>query len=1035
MADEKNIYTFVLEKGTVLKSPEGEYEIKKVLGQGGFGITYQAKGIRKGDNIPHKYAIKEFFIKGQCWRDNNDSTMQYSPAAKAEIKACLKDFKDEALRLNKICRGNRFIVNVNEVFEANGTIYYVMEYLEGGSLRDKVRENGMGLSEGVALSYIRPIAEAVEYIHSQYHLLHCDIKPDNIILRLDEEGQPLEPVLIDFGISIHFSSKGELTTTHNDLGKTLGYCPPEQFHGLDTILKTRKKLHSEGYTNVPLIPYEMDVYALGATLFYLLTGTNPAPADTYRFENFVEKRLQECNVSEKTRNVILKSMQQAYMERTKTAAAFLKGFEDRYYLPRWYILKSPNAIYQIITDLEAETDNYLCYDAVIYTGGQQHGGGSSTLAYRYSVYECYVKGVFNRQADESLVSSDRRECEVVEDAFLKEMKSKVSLAEIGKKETNEVGLINREIFRANGTIYAIAKKRIKREKHFLCAIRGFAVGAVSFAKGLARGIVIMFKGISRWIIAIAKGGAKGVSFAASKINKSSKEVIDHERIEKKKRILKEDTITKIWKNNRRIAFLPLLLVFSCVIAFGLSYIRHKDYSQSYSQELFQAANSGDKLAQYWLGNCYHYGRGVSINSDEAFKWYMKSAVQGLDSAQLLVAKCYSNGEGTMQNFPKSMYWLGKALSQDNADAKSYLGDCYYYGNDLVKEDVVKAISLYEEAAKKGSAEGLKNLGYAYLYGTEVTPDTIKALQLFEKAEKTKAYTATQIISEFYNGEYGMKRDSLKSIRFLLAKLHNTKDTLSIRNTCVNIARFYRTGDGQNKYFGEAFKWYLKAAKLGSPSSMWWVGLYYMWGDNGIKEDPNKAFQWMYKCANINEIPWKGKNIRDVNRQFNNASFDTRCIALAQQQIAEWYKQGYGVETSMYKYIYWLRLSAQNGSKEAQHWLGDEYYEGSEYLKKNIREAYDWFEIATENGDNEACVHIAFAYFEGKDGYSQDNEKGIEYMELGSNRKGALATYNMGIFYYNGDYGLKVDKIKAKQYLLKAKELGYKNAEAALNDLF
>lgn len=569
MADEKNIYTFVLEKGTVLKSPEGEYEIKKVLGQGGFGITYQAKGIRKGDNIPHKYAIKEFFIKGQCWRDNNDSTMQYSPAAKAEIKACLKDFKDEALRLNKICRGNRFIVNVNEVFEANGTIYYVMEYLEGGSLRDKVRENGMGLSEGVALSYIRPIAEAVEYIHSQYHLLHCDIKPDNIILRLDEDGQPLEPVLIDFGISIHFSSKGELTTTHNDLGKTLGYCPPEQFHGLDTILKTRKKLHSEGYTNVPLIPYEMDVYALGATLFYLLTGTNPAPADTYRFENFVEKRLQECNVSEKTRNVILKSMQQAYMERTKTAAAFLKGFEDRYYLPRWYILKSPNAIYQIITDLEAETDNYLCYDAVIYTGEQQHGEGSSTLAYRYSVYECYVKGVFNRQADESLVCSDRRECALVEDAFLKEMKSKVSLAEIGKKETNEVGLINREIFRANGTIYAIAKKRIKRERHFLCAIRGFAVGAESIGKsfvrvgivisrGINKGFTYIVKGVS-FVLGTAKSGARatvnGVSFVATKTENSLTTTI-------------HKAVTSVKKHGKTISKVLILIIIATLLGFG-----------------------------------------------------------------------------------------------------------------------------------------------------------------------------------------------------------------------------------------------------------------------------------------------------------------------------------------------------------------------------------------------------------------------------------------------------------------------------------
>ncbi|MBO5613370.1 MAG: serine/threonine protein kinase [Prevotella sp.] len=478
MSENKKKYEYVLPIGAALKSPEGEYSIKKVLGQGGFGITYQARGRRIGDNVFHKYAIKEFFIKGQCWREENDSTMRYSPAAKTEIKACLKDFKDEALRLNKICRGNRFIVNVNEVFEANGTIYYVMEYLEGGSLRDKVRENGMGLSEGVALSYIRPIAEAVEYIHCKYHLLHCDIKPDNIMLRLDEEGQPLEPVLIDFGISIHFSSKGELTTTHNAVGITPGYSPQEQFQGLDTILQTRRKLNEEGHADLSIVPYEMDVYALGATLYYLLTGLNPAPA-SYGLEKIIEKKLSELNISERTKNVIINAMRQPYMERTKTAEEFLKGFEERYYLPRWFVLKSPNATYQVISGLKTETGNSLCYDAVMYTGDEQSSDGNATLSHRYTLYEYFVKGIHQRRKDESVISTSDSSAERYRQEFFSTIQREVGLVETGQYDCLNTGLVVREVFQANGTIYAVSLKGWKKPNPVKNVLRKYGVGAAS----------------------------------------------------------------------------------------------------------------------------------------------------------------------------------------------------------------------------------------------------------------------------------------------------------------------------------------------------------------------------------------------------------------------------------------------------------------------------------------------------------------------------------------------------------------------------
>jgi len=461
MAEEKK-YEYVLPKGTALRSSEGEYIIKRVLGQGGYGITYQASGRRAGDNVVHKYAIKEFFVKGQCWRDEGNCHMKFSPAAKQDVKESLKDFKDEAVRLNKICRGNRNIVNVNEVFEANGTAYYVMEYLEGGNLRDKVREHGRGFSEGVALSYIRPIAEAVEFIHSQHNLLHCDIKPENIMLRLDEEGQQLEPVLIDFGISVHFNKKGELTTTHNSMGVSHGYSPQEQYQGLHVILEDRKRRYKEGYTDIPLIPFEMDVYALGATLFHLITGTKPAQA-SYGLESIINKKLIECKVSEKTRDVIVNAMRQDNRNRTKTAAAFLKGFDDRYYLPKWFVLRSPNIAYQIVTDLQEETTTYLKYGAFIYTGQQQIGNGNETLRQRYDVYEYFVQGLHHRQKDESLsanvMSSGKQQLE----KFLSVVELKTGFPEIGMSEKNEMGMVVREVFNANGTIYAVVKQGWKPE--------------------------------------------------------------------------------------------------------------------------------------------------------------------------------------------------------------------------------------------------------------------------------------------------------------------------------------------------------------------------------------------------------------------------------------------------------------------------------------------------------------------------------------------------------------------------------------------
>ena len=463
MAEEKK-YEYVLPKGCELKSGVGEYKIIKALGQGGFGITYQAKGRRKGDNVFHMYAIKEFFVKGQCWREDGKLEMKYSPAAHQEMKENLKDFVDEANRLNKICRGNRNIVNVNEVFQANGTAYYVMEYLEGGSLRDKVREVGGGLSEGVAISYIRPIAEAVEYIHSQYQLLHCDIKPDNIMLRFDEDGNPTEPVLIDFGISIHFDKKGELTSTHTAIGVSPGYSPLEQFKGLKEILEERKKLQHEGVAHLPLVPFEMDVYALGATLYYLLMGKNPDSA-AFGLDNILAKRLAQTSISDKTKTVILEAMRQDPVKRTKTAAAFLKGFEERYYLPAYFVLKSPNTSYSIIGGVQDESPCYIKYAAVVFTGQtpNRNVGGSTTFSRRYDVYEFFERGRSKRMDDESVSNAGDRSAL---SNFYQSVRDCTGLKVLDQCVKQE-DMILRERFNTNGTTYVVVRQGVKPKSPLL----------------------------------------------------------------------------------------------------------------------------------------------------------------------------------------------------------------------------------------------------------------------------------------------------------------------------------------------------------------------------------------------------------------------------------------------------------------------------------------------------------------------------------------------------------------------------------------
>lgn len=286
------------------KKSQRVYLIKKVLGRGGFGITYLAESTIYDGNIPQQasYTIKEFCLSDICTRAA-DGTITVPENKQAEYEEAKKDFLREAERLHQM--SHEGIVPVNEVFETNGTAYYVMQYLGETSLKKYVKDQGGSLDEDEARRIVAKMAAALDYIH-QKKVTHLDVKPENVMLVPGRDGR-LNPVLIDFGLAAHYKSDGSVTSRHGVTGITDGYSPLEQYAGIERFSP------------------EADIYALGATLFFMLTGKAPVKAANMSMQTLyasLPDGLQDATV-----DALRNALQKLAEKRTKSISAFLADLD------------------------------------------------------------------------------------------------------------------------------------------------------------------------------------------------------------------------------------------------------------------------------------------------------------------------------------------------------------------------------------------------------------------------------------------------------------------------------------------------------------------------------------------------------------------------------------------------------------------------------------------------------------------------------------------------------------------------------------
>ena len=282
-----------LKQGTLLQG--GKYRIERMLGQGGFGITYLAEQ----PMLDRKVCIKEFFFKEYCEREEETSHVTITTKSNAElVERFRKKFVKEARVISKLHHDH--IIQIHDIFEENATAYYVMDYVEGESLGDMIKRVGF-LPEQQALAYISDVADALAYIHSK-SINHLDIKPGNIMLRREDH----RILLIDFGVSKQYDQDTFEGTTTTPVGISHGYSPAEQY---------RKN-------GVQSFSPQSDVYALAATLYKMLTGVTPPEAIEVQDEGLPLAPLNAKKVSSSTIIAIVNAMK-SRTQRTQNIGAFL----------------------------------------------------------------------------------------------------------------------------------------------------------------------------------------------------------------------------------------------------------------------------------------------------------------------------------------------------------------------------------------------------------------------------------------------------------------------------------------------------------------------------------------------------------------------------------------------------------------------------------------------------------------------------------------------------------------------------------------
>lgn len=650
-----------LQPNTLLQG--GRYKIIKTLGQGGFGITYLA--IQSG--LEREVAVKEFFMKDFCERDSATSHVTLGMETSRDmVKRFRAKFIKEARNIAKLNHPN--IVRIIDVFEENGTAYYVMEYSKGGSLGEKLRKKG-SFSKPVATRYITQVAEAVGYIH-QRKMNHLDIKPDNIMLSGDDN-----VILIDFGLSKQYDATTGSQTSSTPVGISEGYAPIEQYQ----------------IGGVASFTPETDMYSLGATYFKLLTGITPPSAPSLIENGISIELLKNKRVSKTVIDLICRTMEPRKKDRVQSASVFLSELSTS--------SQSHAPIEEGATTILCDTNKEYDDAMQLYNKGQYSkafpileklaNSGNAEAMFRLGVCYYWNEGIERDKTNSS--------------------KCKDWMLKAAKRGNSDAMYWLGAYLYENGV--GVAKNKSKSVEWL-----GKAVEAKNHSAEITLGITYLAgesvgideeKGSS-----LINKGFRGLINRASDLSREEMHVVamwyQHGKDNIEKAIYWYEKACDLGDPEAMYALGQIFMDGGE----GVATDEHK------ALILFKCASSkylSNALKN--LGDCYMFGKGTRKNYTQALSTYHKAAEEGSVDAMFMIGLCFQGGYGQRKSYQQAAEWYKKSLKDtNNPEALNCLGLIYEEGGYGIQKDEDKALYYYKQAAEQGHANAQCKYGLSLIMG-------------------------------------------------------------------------------------------------------------------------------------------------------------------------------------------------------------------------------------------------------------------------------------------------------------------------------
>ena len=802
--------------GTLLRG--GSYKIEKVLGQGSFGITYLAEHT----NLGRKVAIKEFFMKELNSRGEDGSITGMTDGSLSQ-NYCVK-FQKEAINLSRLDHPN--IVRVTDSFSENGTFYYVMDYIEGQNLNDYVKSHHM--DEAEATSIIKSVADALIYMHEEKHMLHLDLKPGNV-MRRNSDGHIF---LIDFGLCKHFSEDGQPeTSTTIGLG-TAGYAPIEQGN---------KAKNGEFRPTI-------DVYALGATFYKLLTCETPPPAsDLVSDDELLENNLRAKGVSEVYVNVISEAMCPNVRKRIQNIQSFkdkLLGVtgeahglskNDNIQETTEETLVTPvevEPVVEVTSTVDTENDEGVDKGIQEYHSVWSFNGRVGRLSYFAALFgglfAFFIPIIFLRIIGVDVDTAFNSPIIIFCYAIFYIAYWYISLT-VGAKRCHDLGHSGWfQLIPFYGFVMLFSSGDGDDNEY------GYEDDGISKKSLKVLGLIVAIVYVIVFAICLI-GDDKAKQYA------NAEDIIEGHII-KDGVFLPRDSVTALPTIQKLVdkQYGPAIWMLAQYYKNGsagipMDAIEATRLCEQAFPILLKEAESGDMYSQCALSLIYADEDGTHADNSKAFTWMQKAAEQGYGDALSNLAGHYLDGIGCNKNDQKAFEYMQKA-AEVNKNNGEMLAAMYLQGIGT-KVDTTKAISIYKELADMQSSSSQAQLGHIY-YEQDKYDLAFKYLSLAEKKDELQAIDDLTVM---YLRGWGVTENQDKAI-----SLAQRGVELSTRDPYFLFALGVCYEEKDN---AKAFANVKESAEKGNPTAQYRLALYYQNG-YGVKVNESLAYKW-YKKALAN----------------------------------------------------------------------------------------------------------------------------------------------------------------------------------------